>query len=235
MRSRSPSRRDVLRALVASPLLFIDCKSVEKELALEYLHDFSRAERSAIESTATAALREVRPRLPQLPAHLTLRVDAGTDVIPETGESATAYPPATIAWTVEPARGVVATVAAQLRFTLHHELHHLVRDAAIPRTTLMDHVVAEGLGTAFERDAAGAKPPWGEYPANVADWVRELEALPPDANVAHWLYERHPDGRRWVGLRAGTFLVDRAMSALGRSAAELVERPTAELLRAGHP
>ena len=41
----------------------------------------------------------------------------------------------------------------------------------------------------------------------------------------------HPDGTRWIGYRAGTYLVDRAMRASGKSAADLVAMPTEDLLR----
>ncbi|MBL8606073.1 MAG: hypothetical protein JNL38_02085 [Myxococcales bacterium] len=210
------------------------CRS--RGIAFEYDggRAFSREERAAIERCAEGAVAEVRPLLPALATRLVLRVSAGTDVIPETGETATAYPPDAVAWVVDATRegAVIATARAQLRFTLFHELHHLVRDAALPRRSLLDHVVAEGLATAFERDSAGAKPAWGEYPEGAARWVKELEALPPKVDVSLWLYGRHPDGRRWVGLRAGTYLADRATRALGKTAAELVTTPTSAILEA---
>jgi hypothetical protein len=54
---------------------------------------------------------------------------------------------------------------------------------------------------------------------------------PPTANRSEWL-SRHPDGRRWIGYKAGTYLVDQAMKRLNRSSAELVLTPTAEILAA---
>ena len=215
------------------------CKHRDVTFSYVGAYEFSRAERRAIEGCAEAAIVEARQALPALPLSLTITVEAGKDVIPETGETATAYPPSMVAWVVDPARpgGVVATVSAQLRGSLHHELHHLVRDAAVPRRSLMDHVLAEGLATAFERDAAASGgnmkvPPWGDYPPNANTWVTELEALPPNANVATWLYGKHADGRRWIGLRAGTYLADRAARALKRTPAELVVESTARLLEA---
>jgi len=231
-----PTRR---LAIVGIGALVAGCRP--RDVTFEYdppgasaPRSFSRAERSAIETCAEGAIAEARVSLPTLPRPIHVTVSAGTDVIPETGETATAYPPSTIAWVVDATRegAVVATARAQLRFTLHHELHHLVRDAALPRASLMDHVVAEGLATAFERDGAGATPPWGAYPADAGAWVKELAALPEHTNVGLWLYGRHADGRRWVGLRAGTYLADRAMKALGKTAAELVCEPTARILEA---
>jgi hypothetical protein len=94
----------------------------------------------------------------------------------------------------------------------------------------MDHVISTGLAVAFERDFGGRTYPWAEYPPNVEEWVKELEALPSSVERNPWLF-RHPDGRRWVGIRAGTYLADRAMGASGKSAAELVLTPTADVLR----
>jgi hypothetical protein len=68
------------------------------------------------------------------------------------------------------------------------------------------------------------------YPENVADWVNELMALPPGAGTSYWVRARHPDGRRWIGMRAGTYLVDRAMKATGKSAADLVSTSTEEVV-----
>jgi hypothetical protein len=94
----------------------------------------------------------------------------------------------------------------------------------------MDRVVSEGLATVLERDFGGGRPPWGEYPADVDQWVQELLKLPDSEPSNHWMF-RHPDGRRWTGYRAGTYIADRAVAASGRSAAELVITPIDEILR----
>jgi hypothetical protein len=87
----------------------------------------------------------------------------------------------------------------ELRFTLFHELHHQARGwvmrGGARRTTFMDGPVCEGLASAFERDAAGRRAPWAEYPPDVEAWVHELMALPRTARYAKWMF-RHPDGRR---------------------------------------
>ena len=119
---------------------------------------------------------------------------------------------------------------SQLRPTLFHEWHHLVRTQTGPVVSLMDHVIAEGMATVFERDFAGAPAPWGEYPADVSTWVKELMALPPNAQREHWM-SRHPDGRRWIGYKAGAYLVDRAVNASGKSVAELVSVRAEDVIR----
>jgi hypothetical protein len=179
---------------------------------------------------------EVRTLLSTLPATIELAAETGGFVIPETGEQGSAATPCRINWTVDPSRagGVAAIARTQLRFTLFHELHHLVRGwvfhGGAPQTSFMDGVVSEGLATAFERDAGGRLPPWGQYPQEASAWVAELLQLPLNARYDQWMFQ-HPDGRRWIGYRAGTYIADRAIAASGCSAADLVLVPTAEILQ----
>jgi hypothetical protein len=221
-----------------SMLLAITCAScVNHQVSVEFYfadgYHFSESERRAIQVVADKTAVEVRGFLPALPHDLVLRVEAGKDVIPETGETGHAVVPNIVRWTVDPNRtgGVQTTTERELRRTLFHEFHHLVRYAVIGAGSLMDEVVAEGMATAFERDFAGASPPWGTYPGNVTDWVAELKLLPPDANRGYWLTKRHDDGRQWIGMRAGTFVVDQAMRSAGQSSAGLVFTPTDVLIQ----
>ena len=150
----------------------------------------------------------------------------------ETGQTGEISPPNVVYWTVDPALhgGVIAIATRQLHSTLLHEFHHLVRDSTTTGSgSIMDRVVDEGLATAFERDFGNTPTPWGAYPPEVPDWVQELCALPPDSSRTTWM-SRHPDGRRWIGYKAGTYLADRAMQATGRSASELVSASTEQIL-----
>jgi Predicted Zn-dependent protease (DUF2268) len=197
---------------------------------------FSEDARAAVREVCVATEPEVRVLLPALTETIELAAQTGTFVIPETDEVGMAAAPGRVNWIVDPSRpgGVVAIARSQLRFTLFHELHHLVRgwvmNGGQPRTSFMDGVVSEGLATAFERDFGGRKSPWGEYPEDVRLWVTELLGLPASAPYHHWMFQ-HPDGRRWIGYRAGTYIADQAIAASGRSAAELVLTPTDEILR----
>ena len=69
------------------------------------------------------------------------------------------------------------------------------------------------------------------YPPEAASWATELMALPVgDAPFEYWM-RRHPDGRRWMGIKAGTYLVDRAIQASEKSVVDLVSTPTDEIIR----
>jgi len=190
----------------------------------------SRAEREELQQIADATFRDVRQQIDGLPPRLTLIVRWGKDVIPETGESGAAAFPGNIGLTLDPDRDVLATIRTQLRPTLAHELHHLARASRLPSRSLLDRVVAEGLATAFERDFAKVDPPWGKPPPEIMDWVREILRQPDATDQEPWM-SRHPDGRRWIGIRVGTFLVDRASRASGKTPADLVFVSSSDVLR----
>lgn len=199
-------------------------------------HAFPEDERETIEAIGRDALDEIAGLLTGVPERIELVVQTGPQVIPETGEGGVALAPGRIGWTVDPARtgGVLAIARARLRPTLFHEVHHLARgwtvEGGTVGTRMIDAAVSEGMATAFERDAAESRPPWGEYPAEeVEGWVRELLEAPGFEAYATWMFQR-PDGRRWIGYRAGTWLADRAMAACACSAADLVSTPTDEIL-----
>jgi hypothetical protein len=206
-------------------------------VTIEYEADdpyvFSSDERAAIADEARRTIPDVRRALPATPASIVLHVgsEPPDKVMPETGDRAWTIAPNGVAWRVDPSRkeGVVAIARAQLRSVLFHELHHAVRTVEVFEIDIRGHVVCEGLATAFERDFGGSSPPWGQYPAEVDAWTREVLALPKDAPQKMWM-SRHPDGRRWIGYRVGTFLVDCAMRASGKTSADLVREPTDAIL-----
>ena len=192
----------------------------------------SAIERRELQRVADAAFRDVRAKLDGLPPRLTLIVQWGKDVIQETGENGAAGYPGNVGWTLDPDRDVLALIRVQLRPTLFHELHHLARASRVASRSLVDNVVTEGLATAFERDFAKVDPPWGAPPpdADAMAWTKEILSQPEGAELRAWMI-RHPDGRRWVGYRVGTFLVDRAARASSRSSAALVFAQPEEILR----
>lgn len=198
--------------------------------------------RAQVEAIARDTVAELQSWLPDLPPAITLSCTLGTRVIPGLGFGASALDAQTIGLVVQPgpadtiADTIADTLAKHLRHALFHESHHLVRGwvrygGAQRYPRVIDGVICEGLASAFERDAAGYAAPWCDYPAEaeVRVWVDELRALPRWAKRRHWMFQ-HPDGRRWIGYRAGTWIADRAMQASGRDAAQLVATPSAQIL-----
>jgi hypothetical protein len=195
---------------------------------------FSFWERAMVTTVAEAAALEVRSRLPQLPRELVLRVQAGKsfEVDERTGDNTAVLGIDAILWTVDPAHrgGVLGVALLELRTSLFHEWHHMVRDAALAPSSMLDRAVREGLALAFERDCAHNLNPRGLYTAEAAQWVEELRHVPADLTVDEWT-ERNARGRRWVVARAGTYVVDRALRASNKTASQLVTTPTATILR----
>ncbi|NII09649.1 DUF2268 domain-containing putative Zn-dependent protease [Oleiagrimonas sp. C23AA] len=151
-------------------------------------------------------------------------------------EHGSALSTSTIRWTVSGAADMdLCGVASKHLFpTLCHECHHLVRgwvhQGGIRPQSLLDVAVAEGLATVFERDFGGRTSAWGVYQdVAIENWFGELAAQPASTNYRPWLFH-HPDGRRWVAYRVGTWLADRAISKSGASAASLAKTSTAEVI-----
>jgi hypothetical protein len=212
-------------------LAAVGCAEPGVELEFRAGHEFSRTEREAIRDVAERAVVDARKHLPALPGHLRITLQAGSRVIPETGEMGEVGLPSAVYWTVDPTHdgGVIAVVTAQLRATLLHEWYHLVREAKVPTHSLVDRAISEGLATAFERDVGKRGTPWGAYTAEVDAWTAEFLALPRDARDRDWMY-LHPDGRRWIGYKVGTRLADRARLTSGLSLTELATVPTNQIV-----
>jgi uncharacterized protein YjaZ len=221
----------LLGALVVVAMASVACERHDVDVELPRSgRELSPTERGELQRIADAAFHDVRAHLDGLPPRLTLIVAWGKDVIPETGENGAAGFPGNLRWTIDPDRDVLATIRTHLRPTLFHELHHLARASRVQTVSLLDHVVSEGLATAFERDFAKVTVPWGEPPPDGLAWTREILQQPETSSLDAWMI-RHPDGRRWIGMRVGTFLVDRASSASHQSSAALVFTPSAEIVR----
>lgn len=198
---------------------------------------FSKGALEFIGEIARSTEAEVRDLLFCLPSEIALHVGHGPRYIPETNEVGASVAPGVISWTVNTAQVDRASniARASLRHTLFHELHHQARGwvmrGGFPKQAFIDGPVSEGLATAFERDEAPWQPPWGIYPQKeiTEGWVHELLRLPIDADYRQWMF-RHPDGRRWIGYKAGTFIVDQAMKASALNATDLVRAPATEIL-----
>jgi hypothetical protein len=196
------------------PVVFLDTDT----------YAFTNDEIAVVRSVLDEAETEVRTLLPSLPAKLSLLVYPTEFVIPELGSMGMALSPDVIQLSVDPehAGGVAEVADATFRFTLFHECHHATREKALGRqgSQLVPSAIHEGLATAFERDFAGHEPLWGYDKAVIDSWTEEFLALGAE-DYRDWFFN-HPDGRRWIGYKVGTYLVDRAIANGDTSAVKLL-------------
>ena len=187
-----------------------------------------------IESIANKTEQEARHYLPMLDGDIYLEVVVDENVIPSTGELGIAMDTNRIRWIVSPnVKSVKTVINNHLRSTLLHEMHHLARGwtrmSVDYPIRIIDAAVAEGLASVFQRDFGNNTIPWGKPHENIDDWVKEILALKNAKDYEQWMFQ-HNDGRRFIGYRVGTYLVDQAVKNSGKSAAELVLTPTDTIL-----
>ncbi len=226
-----------LALAVIMPLSVPSCgpDSTELPVRVEFYvvsgYRFSWLERRAVARVAERAAEEARGLLPGLPEHLLLKVRAGGNVIPETGEVSNAIGPNVIWWDVDPrhAGGVRATIDRELRASLFHAFHHLVRTGPGIGRGLTDTLVGEGMAIAFERDFAHASRPWGLCGEADKARVRDVLAMSADEWGAWLAADRR--NRRWAGQRVGTCIVDAAVGASRQSVAQIASMPTDDVIR----
>lgn len=161
------------------------------------------------------------------------------NVIQETGNSGFPLAKNKISWTVDPTNllGLDSIIYQHYKSTLYHECNHLARnwtsESSRKSNNFMDAVIAEGLATCFEKAFASKKPLWAQYNSGeIEGWVEELLQLQPSAysNYYNWMF-KHQDGRKWVGYKAGTYIVEKAMLRSKLSLSELTILPTKDILR----
>ena len=170
--------------------------------------------------------------------NIRLTVSIGTNILPETGSGGAALEIDHISWIVDNLhRDDISTIAkSNLRSALFHEMHHLTRGWVIsggePVLSIMDAVVSEGMATVFERDYSGSEPIWGNYPENINEWVNELMVQPASAlnKYGEWMF-RSSDGRRWIGYRSGTYIIELAMTNSGMDSVDLINYSTKDILQ----
>ena len=98
-----------------------------------------------------------------------------------------------------------------LEFTLFHELHHTVRGWTIYGNKfpvgIDNAAVNEGLADVFASTYTNTRSNNYSKDENFDAWVKEILALPKNANYSEWMFS-HPDGRKAIGYRAGSYIIE---------------------------
>lgn len=190
--------------------------------------------RSQITKTLVDAENDVRLLLPGLSKTINVTVYPTGNVIPETGETGRTVAADWIQVSLDPNHAIPMNkiISSKVRSTFFHEANHASRYSSFDyySATLIDHAVMEGLATVFERDYAGSKPLWSIYdPKIIHDWFVELVSVVDRAQDSKYFFD-HPDGRRWIVYKVGTYIVDQAIAKSRRSCIDLSVLSAGEVL-----
>lgn len=155
------------------------------------------------------------------------------NLIPETQDNAHTHNSEFIELAFNPradAKGL-RVILDGVRASVFHEMNHAARfNIPIFHPRFIDHCIMEGLATVFERDYGGSEPPYGRYPENVVDWLQEIVEKQDAISWEAYSFD-HPDGRRWVAYKVGTYLIDEAMKNSGKTVVELTQMECADILK----
>lgn len=175
----------------------------------------------------------VRKLLKNVPSDVTFVVHTNSyDCIPETGDGAYTQNSRLILLSID--MGLPygeEKLIEQVRGSIFHELNHAARfEQGIWHKAFMDRCLLEGLATVFERDYGGAKPLWGEYDADECRaWIEEIKDKFTEDQHYQYMF-RHEDGRRWIGYKVGTYLIDEAKKNSGKTVIELTKLDCKDIL-----
>jgi uncharacterized protein YjaZ len=155
------------------------------------------------------------------------------DLIDETNDNGRVYNSSLIELAFNPTLDAHALeeIIQNVRPTVFHEFNHAARfHKPILHATFLDGCILEGLANVFAREYTNEKAPWAEYPSEVTDWMNELIKVGEAADYEEYMYT-HPDGRRWIGYRVGTYIVDTAIKLSGESILKLSSMECAEIVK----
>ena len=201
---------------------------------------FTESQKVFISKVISKSEEEVRMLLPKLPDSIKViveKVDWNLDIVNGvTGRTETNDPPLVLVQISNNYQGGVIDSAYQgIKTTIFHEFHHLSRGWAIQDNKfsygIPNAMVNEGLAVAFTEIYTGNINDVNSYPKEADSWVKEILALPLDADYAQWVMGEHPDGRTYIGYRTGNFLARQAMKNSAKSILELSNLMPNEIIK----
>ncbi len=191
---------------------------------------FTELQKNFVSNVISKSEDEVRKLIPNLPDSIKViveNVDWNLDIVNGvTGRTETNRPPLVLIQISNNYKdGVIDSLYKGIKTTIFHEFHHLSRGWAIQDNKfsygIPNAMVNEGLAVAFTEIYTGNISDVNSYTNEADNWVKEILALPLDADYTQWVMGEHPDGRTYIGYRTGNFLVRQAMKKSGKSILEL--------------
>ncbi len=241
---------NILRNLILIPsiLCIISCNSSVKKLPITKVNvvfqedslKFTEPQKVFISKVISDSEIEVRKLLPNLPDSIKVIVEAvdwNLNIVNGvTGRAETNSPPLVLVQISHHYKGgVIDSTYQGIKSTIFHEFHHLSRGWAIQDNKfsygIPNAMVNEGLAVVFTEIYTGNKNEVESYTDEADNWVKEILALPLDANYSEWMMGEHPDGRTYIGYRTGNFLTRKAMTKSGKTILDLSELMPNEIIK----
>lgn len=197
-------------------------------------HGIKRADiRRLVREAAEAATKE----LPEVSPHLNIVICPAdsSETIKETGDGGITYSEEYMSIVFDYAVPFGAeAVKESLRTTTMHEMVHAASyknvEGWIPAP--LQSVVYEGLATVYQKKHSQTPPLWSEYgdDATMQKWLDEIKTLPTDVKNFDYLFD-HPDGRRWIIYKTGTWMIEKLLATKKHSFNELMNLPYKKVIR----
>ncbi|WP_421871658.1 DUF2268 domain-containing putative Zn-dependent protease [Marinoscillum sp.] len=197
-------------------------------------------ERHVIDSAINAYSNELRNLLPTLPNSIIIQVklvpnDLST-VFGVTGRADSNDPKGELVIMISTSYpgGILAAVRDGLANVIYHELHHIAHGWTMANSHLSSSILSaavnEGLAVVFAEQYTHQIKSANAYPPNVDEWVLDIMALPDGANYSHWVSGTNPDGRQYIGYRAGKYLIEEALKNSNYDILQLSNLDVAEIV-----
>lgn len=171
-----------------------------------------------VREVAEKAASEVTEIISFVPSYVNLVLYPVTkdEAIPETGGGGMTYTDeyASVYFDYNLPYGKKA-LYKELRSTVYHELVHAVTfQYESWQSSAVYGAVTEGLASVFERDYAKNRVLWSDYEDDITmkKWLQELKDLSDDGQKNHDYFYSHPDGRRWIAYKTGTWIIDKLLA-----------------------
>lgn len=188
---------------------------------------FSQAE---VEEIIKAAYEKAAKLLPTLSKNLNIVVRPNkNNYIKETGENGYTYDSELVIIEFSPTLPYGKdNLIKNVENAVFHECNHAARyrwlySQGVFESTIIDAGIHEGLATIFAGKYANGTSPWGKYEDDetMRGWLKELRQADKNGDSwSKWGFD-HADGRKWVGYKTGTWIVDKAMQKSGKNVIDL--------------
>jgi len=186
------------------------------------------------EAKILRAAEAARKLLPSAPSDISFVVQLDAlDAMPEYGSGAYTKNSRLIIISIDPGLPYGEDVLLpQARESVFHEINHASRfeqGLSHDHNDFLDLCIFEGLATVFERDYANSKPLYGTYTAGESQaWLEEI-TTEYDPTLYYQYMFQHKDGRKWMGYKMGTYIVDEAIKKSDKTVLQLTELTCAEI------